>query len=332
MAGDFGPLHERQCLLQRSKHTWVDGRPLLDLAPKRNITHPVTLNEAETQIYYGLRGSALEAYKKYNLNELGYASVLQAITRLRQACCDPRLIKKPTATQSESLDDPYSDNDIDVEDSLVLPLGVENLLDALPEAPSSKIAKLLEVLSELRRGSPKARFLVFSEFRQYLQTIQTYLSRDGYSVELHHGKLTSDARQEVVDKFQDPASKIDGLLITLKSGGQGLTLIQANHAFMMTPHWNPAAEAQAQDCIHRMGQTQEVFIHHIPVPRFGLLGKIYDTVEASVSIMQEKKQLWADGAAGRLIGTENGQQSSAIFDNPKRSTLADLMMGSMGST
>jgi len=66
MAGGFGPLHEvqRQCLLQRSKYTRVDGRPVLDLAPKRNITHSVKLNEAETQIYYEIRGSALEAYKK----------------------------------------------------------------------------------------------------------------------------------------------------------------------------------------------------------------------------------------------------------------------------
>ena len=62
---------------------------------------------------------------------------------------------------------------------------------------------------------------------------------------------------------------------------------------MMTPHWNPAAEAQAQaqDRIHRMGQTQEVFIHYIRVPRFGVGGRIHDTVEASVGIMQEKKQL-----------------------------------------
>lgn len=60
---------------------------------------------------------------------------------------------------------------------------------------------------------------------------------------------------------------------------------------MMTPHWNPAAKAQvqAQDRIHRMGQTQEAFIHYIRVPRFGIGGRIYDTVEASVDIMQERK-------------------------------------------
>jgi SNF2 family DNA or RNA helicase len=113
----------------------------------------------------------LEAYKKYKLSELGYASVLQAITRLRQACCDPTLVKNLTATQIESLDNPYSDNDIDVEGSLVLPLGVETLLDAFSQAPLSKIAKLLELLSKIRQESPKARFLIFSKFRQYLQTI-----------------------------------------------------------------------------------------------------------------------------------------------------------------
>jgi len=52
-----------------------------------------------------------------------------------------------------------------------------------------------------------------------------YLYRDGSLVELYHGKLTSEARQEVVDRFQDSTSKADGLLITLKSGGQSLTLI-----------------------------------------------------------------------------------------------------------
>lgn len=83
--------------------------------------------------------------------------------------------------------------------------------------------------------------------RQYLQNIQKYLNRDDYTVELYHGKLPSEARQEVVGNFQDLYSKDDGLPTTLKSGGQDLVLISANHAVMMTPSWNTAAEARAQD-------------------------------------------------------------------------------------
>jgi len=114
----------------------------------------VTINEAETQIDYGSRGSTREAYNKYSLSEPGYASVLQAITRLRQACCDPEVIKKSTATKSGSLDNSYSDSDDDAEAALVLPTGVQTLLDALPQGPSSKIAKLLDALSKIRQGSP----------------------------------------------------------------------------------------------------------------------------------------------------------------------------------
>lgn len=91
----------------------------------------------------------------------------------------------------------------------------------------------------------------------------------------------------------------------------------------MTPHWNTAAEARAQDRINSQGQTQEIFFHHIRVPRSGISGRIYDTVEASVGIMQEKKQLWADGAVGRLISIECAQQALLSSTSPQRGTVTN---------
>jgi SNF2 family DNA or RNA helicase len=96
----------------------------------------------------------------------------------------------------------------------------------------------------------------------------------------------------VVSQFQ----KEDGppvMLLSLKAGGVGITLTAADHIYILDPWWNPAAEDQAADRAHRIGQENPVFIHRL-VAR--------DTVEDKILLLQKKKKALAEGVIADAAG------------------------------
>lgn len=151
--------------------------------------------------------------------------MLTVLLRLRQSCCDLRLI-----------DDKLSS---------------EKIADV-----SVKLARLLELLGEAQRGGH--RVLVFSQFTSMLSLIRKELDEEDIDYCYLDG-ATAD-RTGVVERFQKP----DGppvFLISLKAGGYGLTLTAADTVVLFDPWWNPAVEAQAADRIHRIGQTKPATIY-----------------------------------------------------------------------
>lgn len=75
--------------------------------------------------------------------------------------------------------------------------------------------------------------------------------------------LLSSSFQEIINKFNNPNSKIKILLLSLSAGGQGLNLTGANHLLLVDNHWNPQLEAQAQDRIYRLGQSKNVYLYKL---------------------------------------------------------------------
>jgi hypothetical protein len=151
--------------------------------------------------------------------------VLTALLRLRQACCDLRLLK------------PASDE----------------APDSTTPAAGGKLQLFGELLDEVLDGGHRA--LVFSQFTSMLGIIRSELQRR----EIPHCYLdgsTSDRAAEV-QKFQSDAS-IPVFLISLKAGGVGLNLTGADTVIHFDPWWNPAVEDQATDRAHRIGQTRVV--------------------------------------------------------------------------
>lgn len=144
--------------------------------------------------------------------------VLAALTRLRQAAC------------------------------------AEHLLD--PQAPvvSSKIRRMVEIVEEVVGSG--GSLLVFSQFTRLLDLAQQALEEKGHRIVRLDGSTPLGARQAAVDRFQDRGA--DVFLISLKAGGTGLNLTAANTVVHLDPWWNPAAEDQASDRAHRIGQTQRV--------------------------------------------------------------------------
>jgi superfamily II DNA or RNA helicase len=151
-------------------------------------------------------------------------SVLAALLRLRQVCCDPRLLKNRPEDE-------------------VLP-------------PSSKLEALLEMIDELVEGGHK--MLIFSQFVEMLTLIRPELEKAGYEYEYIDGSTPAKERLEKVDRFNADAT-IPIFLISLKAGGTGLNLTGADYVIHYDPWWNPAVENQATDRAHRIGQTKHVF-------------------------------------------------------------------------
>ncbi|MCP5537572.1 MAG: SNF2 helicase associated domain-containing protein [Akkermansiaceae bacterium] len=153
--------------------------------------------------------------------------MLTVLLRLRQSCCDLRL-----------LDDK---------------LKGKSLSDV-----SAKLARLMELLDEAQRGGH--RVLVFSQFTSMLALIREELDREDIDYCYLDGSTLD--RAGVVDRFQKPGGP-PVFLISLKAGGYGLTLTAADTVVLFDPWWNPAVEAQAADRIHRIGQTKPATIYKL---------------------------------------------------------------------
>jgi superfamily II DNA or RNA helicase len=153
---------------------------------------------------------------------------------------------------------------------------------------SSKIERLVAALDEAAADGHKA--LVFSQWTSLLDLVEPHLERAGVRFTRLDG-ATRD-RGAVVAAFQDPAGP-PVLLASLKAGGTGLNLTAADHVFLLDPWWNPAAEDQAADRAHRLGQERPVLVYRM-VAR--------DTVEERILALQEKKRALADVALGEAGG------------------------------
>lgn len=177
-----------------------------------------------------------------NEGALRFATLTQLL-RLRQICCDPRLVDA-----SASPDD------------------------------SAKLEAFREILDEaLDEGH---RLLVFSQFTSQLALIREELTSRGIEACYLDGSMTPKARQAEVDRFQG-SDEVPVFLLSLKAGGSGLNLTGADIVVHLDPWWNPAAEAQATDRAHRIGQTRTVTSYKLICA---------GTVEEKVLALQDTKR------------------------------------------
>jgi len=150
------------------------------------------------------------------------------------------------------------------------------LAGATADSPSAKVDLLMQELGDVVQSGHRA--LVFSQFTSFLKIVRETLDAAGFSYLYLDGHTRN--RQALVDAFQQP----DGpslFLISLKAGGLGLNLTNADYVFLLDPWWNPAVEAQAIDRAHRIGRMK-------PVVAYRLIAR--DTVEEKILELQAKKR------------------------------------------
>lgn len=208
-------------ILRRMKH-----QVLTELPPRTEINVAVQLSQEEQTFYEALRQNAIDeisqSAQQDSANEQRF-KMLAALTRLRQACCHPKLLL------------------------------------AESQVASAKLAALDELLTELQENNHKA--LIFSQFVGHLQLIKSHLEKRGIHFQYLDGSTPPKARQQAVNAFQKGEGEV--FLISLKAGGSGLNLTAADYVIHMDPWWNPAVEEQASDRVHRMGQTRPVTIYRL---------------------------------------------------------------------
>ncbi|MBD3688671.1 DEAD/DEAH box helicase [Nanchangia anserum] len=179
------------------------------------------------------------------------------------------------------------------------------LVDGVGQAESAKTDYLISRIGELRAAGHCA--LVFSQFTSYLARVRERLDAEGIA----HAYLDGATRDREGEIARWRAGEAGVFLISIKAGGFGLTLTEADYVFVLDPWWNPAVEAQAVDRAHRIGQTR-------PVTVYRLLAA--DTVETQVAALAESKRQLYD----RVIG----QGGMASFDSAQ---LRDLIAASFGA-
>ena len=187
-------------------------------------------------------------------------NILQSLLRLRQICCDPRLLLAEETPAPKKGGRPR-----------------KNAAVAAPpeSAPGAKLEALLDTLEPL--VAEGHRVLVFSQFTRMLDLIAEELR----AREIAHLLLTgqTENRQELVERFQS-AEGPPVFLLSLKAAGAGLNLTAASYVVLFDPWWNPAVEAQAIDRTHRIGQANTVIAYRL-IAR--------DTVEQKIRALQREK-------------------------------------------
>ena len=172
----------------------------------------------------------------------------------------------------------------------MLALSPQIVSDEYAAVPSSKLEALFSGLDEvLGEGH---RIIVFSQFTSCLRLVAKRLKTAGVDYAYLDGSTRN--RGEVIDGFRSGTAPV--FLISLKAGGFGLTLTEADYVFLLDPWWNPAAEAQAIDRTHRIGQTKNVMVYRLVAA---------GTIEEKVLALQQKKARLFDALMddGRAFST-----------------------------
>ncbi|WP_284643816.1 DEAD/DEAH box helicase [Paenibacillus silviterrae] len=252
----------RPFLLRRVKK---DPAIQLDLPDKTESKAYVSLSVEQASLYENVVESLMNRIDELTgMEKKGL--ILATLTKLKQICDHPALYLKEQGAAT---------------------LGEE-------EGRSPKVTRLLEMIDELRSEGDKC--LIFTQFVEMGMLLQGILERElGQAVPFLHGGVPKKKRDEMIAQFQEPGSgrsrdEASGVFIlSLKAGGTGLNLTEANHVFHFDRWWNPAVENQATDRAFRIGQTRNVQVH-----KFVTLG----TLEERIDEMIEKKS----GLSRQIVG------------------------------
>ncbi|WP_052501632.1 DEAD/DEAH box helicase [Thiomicrospira microaerophila] len=258
-------------LLRRTKHQVVQ-----ELPDKTEIIKTVEFDSAQAKLYETIR-ITMEEKVRQTVAEKGLAksqiTLLDALLKLRQVCCDPGLVKIEAAKKVKQ---------------------------------SAKLALLMELLEDLLEGQHK--IIIFSQFSSMLKIIADSITKQNISYSLLTGQTKN--REDEINRFKNGETQV--FLISLKAGGVGLNLTEADTVIHYDPWWNPAVENQATDRAYRIGQDKEVFVYKLVVA---------NSIEEKILQLQARKQQLQDKLYDKDKTDEQGNMNLVAED------LLDLLKG-----
>ena len=219
---------------------------------------------------------------------------LKALTTLRQMALDPALVDGQAGDNASRTDSPGKKPVRGMTGKAATAPSKGQPGPGRRPSPSAKVEVLLEHLGPI--VSEGHRALIFSQFTRYLSGVREHLEDAGVRTAYMDGGTSN--RQEVIDAFR--AGGADVFLISLKAGGFGLTLTEADYVFLLDPWWNPQTEEQAVDRTHRIGQDKPVMVYRLVSA---------DTIEEKVMALKEKK---AELFARVVEGTDGGEGAGGV--------------------
>ncbi|NQZ81463.1 MAG: DEAD/DEAH box helicase [Colwellia sp.] len=271
--------HERKVLLNQRIKPFILRRTkekiAKELPAKTEIIQTVRIEGAQAELYESVRLSMdsrlNEIIAKKGINR-SQIEILDALLKLRQVCCHPQLLSLDSAKDVKQ---------------------------------SAKLEWLMEMLPEMIDEGRK--ILIFSQFTSMLALIEEQLTNES----IIYTKLTgaTTKRQEVVENFQK--GDIPVFLISLRAGGVGLNLTEADTVIHFDPWWNPAVENQATDRAHRIGQNKPVFVYKLIVE---------NSIEEKIQLIQKEKAALANA----LLSEEVNEGKLSLTNNILSTLLAPL--------
>lgn len=239
---------------------------LTELPDKIEKIERIDLNEKERAIYDAQLHLANQQLHSLSMEDAqDRMKVLGLLLRLRQLCCDLKLL--------------YEDIDFN----------------------SSKSEAAFDIIENV--ASNHGKVLLFSSFTTMLDILAKMAQAKGIKYHMLTGKDSKEYRQETVKLFKEDDSTL--FLISLKAGGTGLNLTEANTVIHYDPWWNQSATNQATDRAYRIGQENNVFVVKLVM---------HDTIEEKIIEMQEKKQALSDAFVKSNAGALSQMSKDEIYD------------------
>ncbi|MEO1802099.1 MAG: SNF2-related protein [Cyanobacteria bacterium J06629_2] len=240
-------------ILRRLK---TDKNIIQDLPEKQEMNVFCGLSAEQAELYQQLVDNSLEEIEDSDgIKRRGL--ILTLLLRLKQLCNHPELLDKNSNKKIIVKADDFSDR-------------------------SGKLLRLEEMLEEIVDEGDRS--LIFTQFSEWGKMLKPYLSdKLKEEVMFLYGATPREARQEMVDRFQNEPNGPKIFILSLKAGGTGLNLTRANHVFHVDRWWNPAVENQATDRAFRIGQKRNVQVH-----KFVCTGTLEERIN---DIIESKKEL-----------------------------------------
>lgn len=264
----------------RERHLLARSKDSLPLPELTTIVDNVSLSDMEQHVYNTVYNNVVESFREYrratgSAKFEAFSQILVQLMRLRQVVTHPALmlgaeeIHKYFSAMKSGGDDAYDKS-------------------AAIEMPSSKITWAINIIKSKKSG----RFLVFSQWTAMLRLFEFHLEKEGIKSVTYDGSLSQSDREGVL-AYWSSNDDVKVCALSLKAGGTGLNLTEADNVIILDPWYSPAPEDQAQDRSHRHGQTKPVTVYKAAAS-FGegvvTRNPALQTIDHAIHALQDKKR------------------------------------------